>query len=153
MIRDRETKQEGELEIPQNLRRNPTPIEKCIEGVIEFFQRNRWGNQYLDIEMQFSNEMFYPAGGCDWDTGPNGLRGWPLRAGRAGRDGSSAHTRPRRWRRRGRRRARRIYSSAVSRGTRRRDACSGATHETVMPLAAARAAGMITHLTSTGDNH
>ena len=35
--------------------------------------------QYLDIDMQFNNEMYYPPGGCDWDIGPNGLRGWPLR--------------------------------------------------------------------------
>jgi Pyridine nucleotide-disulphide oxidoreductase len=36
-------------------------------------------HQYMDIKMQFSNEMFYPPTGCDWDIGPNGLRGWPLR--------------------------------------------------------------------------
>ena len=35
--------------------------------------------QYLDIDMQSSNEMFYPEVGCDWDIGPNGIRGWPLR--------------------------------------------------------------------------
>ena len=36
-------------------------------------------HQYLDIDMQASNEMFYPEAGCDWDIGPNGIRGWPLR--------------------------------------------------------------------------
>ncbi len=36
-------------------------------------------HKYMDIEMQFSNEMYYPPSGCDWDIGPNGLRGWPMR--------------------------------------------------------------------------
>ena len=36
-------------------------------------------HHYLDIDMQFSTEMAYPAAGCDWDIGPNGVRGWPLR--------------------------------------------------------------------------
>ena len=36
-------------------------------------------HQYLDIDMQFSRDMAYPAAGCDWDIGPNGVRGWPLR--------------------------------------------------------------------------
>lgn len=36
-------------------------------------------HRYLDIEMQFSREMYYPETGCDWDIGPNGVRGWPLR--------------------------------------------------------------------------
>ena len=36
-------------------------------------------HQYLDIEMQFSRETYYPESGCDWDIGPNGVRGWPLR--------------------------------------------------------------------------
>ncbi len=36
-------------------------------------------HQYLDIDMQFSTAMFYPEAGCDWDIGPNGIRGWPLR--------------------------------------------------------------------------
>ena len=36
-------------------------------------------HQYLDIEMHFSRAMVYPEAGCDWDIGPNGLRGWPLR--------------------------------------------------------------------------
>ena len=36
-------------------------------------------HQYMDIELQFSNEMYYPPSGCDWDIGPNGLRGWPMR--------------------------------------------------------------------------
>lgn len=36
-------------------------------------------HKYMDIEMQFSTEMYYPPGGCDWDIGPNGKRGWPLR--------------------------------------------------------------------------
>ena len=36
-------------------------------------------HQYLDIEMQFSAETYYPDSGCDWDIGPNGVRGWPLR--------------------------------------------------------------------------
>ncbi|MDE2855205.1 MAG: NAD(P)/FAD-dependent oxidoreductase [Chloroflexota bacterium] len=36
-------------------------------------------HQYLDIDMQFSRDMFYPETSCDWDIGPNGIRGWPLR--------------------------------------------------------------------------
>ncbi len=36
-------------------------------------------HRYLDIEMQFSQATYYPPPGCDWDIGPNGLRGWPLR--------------------------------------------------------------------------
>ena len=36
-------------------------------------------HQYLDIDMQYSSEMFYPETSCDWDIGPNGIRGWPLR--------------------------------------------------------------------------
>ena len=36
-------------------------------------------HQYLDIEMQYSRETYYPEAGCDWDIGPNGVRGWPLR--------------------------------------------------------------------------
>ena len=36
-------------------------------------------HQYLDIDMRFSTAMFYPQAGCDWDIGPNGIRGWPLR--------------------------------------------------------------------------
>ena len=36
-------------------------------------------HQYLDIDMQFSRETYYPETGCDWDIGPNGVRGWPLR--------------------------------------------------------------------------
>ena len=36
-------------------------------------------HQYLDIEMRYSREMVYPPSGCDWDIGPNGLRGWPQR--------------------------------------------------------------------------
>ena len=36
-------------------------------------------HQYMDIDMEFSREMFYPETSCDWDIGPNGIRGWPLR--------------------------------------------------------------------------
>ena len=36
-------------------------------------------HQYLDIDIKASNEKFYPEAGCDWDIGPNGIRGWPLR--------------------------------------------------------------------------
>ena len=36
-------------------------------------------HQYMDIDMQFSREAYALPGGCDWDVGPNGLRGWPLR--------------------------------------------------------------------------
>ena len=36
-------------------------------------------HQYLDIDMQFSQSAVLPAAGCDWDVGPNGIRGWPLR--------------------------------------------------------------------------
>ena len=36
-------------------------------------------HQYMDIEMQYSTEMYYPETSCDWDIGPNGIRGWPLR--------------------------------------------------------------------------
>lgn len=36
-------------------------------------------HKYLDVDMQFSSEPFSPSSACDWDTGPNGLRGWPER--------------------------------------------------------------------------
>ena len=36
-------------------------------------------HQYLDIDMQFSRQTYFPEAGCDWDIGPNGIRGWPLR--------------------------------------------------------------------------
>ena len=36
-------------------------------------------HKYLDIDMQYSHDMYYPEAGCDWDIGPNGIRGWPLR--------------------------------------------------------------------------
>ena len=37
-------------------------------------------HQYMDIEMQYSHEAYSQAsGGCAWDIGPNGVRGWPLR--------------------------------------------------------------------------
>lgn len=35
--------------------------------------------QYLDIEMQFSSAVWQPLSPCDWELGPNGLRGYPLR--------------------------------------------------------------------------
>jgi putative flavoprotein involved in K+ transport len=36
-------------------------------------------HQYLEIDMQFSNEPWQSISPCDWMIGPNGLRGWPLR--------------------------------------------------------------------------
>lgn len=36
-------------------------------------------HHYLDIDMQYSRDAYYPETGCDWDIGPNGVRGWPLR--------------------------------------------------------------------------
>ncbi len=36
-------------------------------------------HHYLDIDMQYSKDSYYPEVGCDWDIGPNGVRGWPLR--------------------------------------------------------------------------
>ena len=36
-------------------------------------------HHYLDVKMQYSAETYYPESGCDWDIGPNGVRGWPLR--------------------------------------------------------------------------
>lgn len=36
-------------------------------------------HQYMDIEMQFNDEPFTPPSSCDWDTSPNGIRGWPVR--------------------------------------------------------------------------
>ncbi len=36
-------------------------------------------HHYLDIEMQFSQQPYFLPASCDWDIGPNGLRGWPLR--------------------------------------------------------------------------
>jgi putative flavoprotein involved in K+ transport len=36
-------------------------------------------HQYLDIEMQYSQEAWKPTSACDWMTGENGQRGWPLR--------------------------------------------------------------------------
>jgi hypothetical protein len=36
-------------------------------------------HQYLDIEMQYSTEEWKTSSACDWQIGPNGQRGWPLR--------------------------------------------------------------------------
>ena len=36
-------------------------------------------HHYLDIDMEYSLETYTPESGCDWDIGPNGVRGWPLR--------------------------------------------------------------------------
>lgn len=36
-------------------------------------------HKYLAIEMRYSKAMYYPQAGCEWDIGPNGIRGWPLR--------------------------------------------------------------------------
>ena len=36
-------------------------------------------HQYLDIKMQYSDEPWQPSSACDWMTGENGQRGWPLR--------------------------------------------------------------------------
>ena len=36
-------------------------------------------HHYLDIEMEYSAATYFPESGCDWDIGPNGVRGWPLR--------------------------------------------------------------------------
>jgi len=36
-------------------------------------------HQYLDIDLQFSDQPFRPQSICDWQIGPNGVRGWPLR--------------------------------------------------------------------------
>ena len=36
-------------------------------------------HQYLDIEMQFNEEPWQAQSICDWQIGPNGQRGWPLR--------------------------------------------------------------------------
>jgi hypothetical protein len=35
--------------------------------------------QFLDIEMQYSDEAWQKQSICDWEIGPNGQRGWPLR--------------------------------------------------------------------------
>jgi hypothetical protein len=35
--------------------------------------------QYLDVELQYNDEPWQPASPCDWEIGPNGQRGWPLR--------------------------------------------------------------------------
>lgn len=36
-------------------------------------------HQYMGIEMQYSTAAYYAEASCDWDIGPNGIRGWPLR--------------------------------------------------------------------------
>jgi len=36
-------------------------------------------HQYLDIDMQYSDEPFRPQSPCDWQNGQNGVRGFPLR--------------------------------------------------------------------------
>ncbi|GAB5492302.1 MAG: hypothetical protein Phog2KO_25170 [Phototrophicaceae bacterium] len=36
-------------------------------------------HQYLDIELQFSTEPWQAKSSCDWELGPNGQRGFPLR--------------------------------------------------------------------------
>jgi len=36
-------------------------------------------HQYLDIEMQYNPDPWEKTSICDWETGPNGQRGWPLR--------------------------------------------------------------------------
>ncbi len=36
-------------------------------------------HKYMDVELQVNREMVYPSSGCDWDIGPNGKRGWPMR--------------------------------------------------------------------------
>lgn len=36
-------------------------------------------HQYLDIEMQYSEGEWQKQSICDWEIGPNGQRGWPLR--------------------------------------------------------------------------
>lgn len=36
-------------------------------------------HQYLDIPMQYSDTAGEPESPCDWELGPNGVRGWPLR--------------------------------------------------------------------------
>jgi cation diffusion facilitator CzcD-associated flavoprotein CzcO len=36
-------------------------------------------HQYLDVALQYSAEAWKPQSACDWETGENGQRGWPLR--------------------------------------------------------------------------
>lgn len=36
-------------------------------------------HEYLDIDIPLSDEPFRPQSICDWEIGPNGQRGWPLR--------------------------------------------------------------------------
>lgn len=36
-------------------------------------------HQYLDIDLQVHHGPLPPRDPCDWDIGPNGIRGWPLR--------------------------------------------------------------------------
>lgn len=36
-------------------------------------------HRYLDIEMQYNDAAWQPQSACDWEIGPNGQRGWPLR--------------------------------------------------------------------------
>ncbi len=35
--------------------------------------------QYLDVDLQYNDAPWQPASPCDWEIGPNGQRGWPLR--------------------------------------------------------------------------
>lgn len=36
-------------------------------------------HKYLDIDMQFNTGDVPPPAPCEWEIGPNGIRGWPLR--------------------------------------------------------------------------
>ena len=36
-------------------------------------------NQFLDIEIPYSEEAWQKSSSCDWEYGENGQRGWPLR--------------------------------------------------------------------------
>lgn len=36
-------------------------------------------HSYLAVEMQYNDDPWRPQSACDWEIGPNGQRGWPLR--------------------------------------------------------------------------
>lgn len=36
-------------------------------------------HQYMDVEMQYNDAPWVAQSACDWEIGPNGQRGWPLR--------------------------------------------------------------------------
>lgn len=71
--------------LPEPIRFYPDKIEfmdgQCLSfdvvimatGYVPVFQ------QYLEVDLQYSQEEWQKESICDWEIGPNGQRGWPLR--------------------------------------------------------------------------